>query len=255
FPELNNVPNWKDLNPRLGASYDLFGRGKTVLKGSLGRYVIAEATSISSAVNPANSIVTNATRVWTDSNNNYVADCDLRNPVANGECAGLSNTAFGTQVINTTYAPDLLNGFAVRPYTWQGSLAVQHELRPGVGVSVGYFRTWYGNFLVTANQAVRASDYSPYCISVPVDARLPGGGGNQLCGLYDLNPSQFGKVNNLVTAAANFGSQTEVYNGIDVGLRARFGDGGLISGGVSTGRTVANDCAIATKFPQVTATN
>jgi hypothetical protein len=255
FPELNNVPNWKDLNPRLGASYDLFGHGKTVVKAALGRYVIAEATSISSAVNPANSIVTSATRVWNDSNNNFVPDCNLQNPVANGECGALSNAAFGTQVINTTYDPGVLNGFEVRPYTWQASAAVQHELRPGVGLSLGYFRTSYGNFLVTANQAVTSANYNSYCITVPGDSRLPGAGGNQLCGLYDLNPAQFGRVNNLVTEAANYGGQTEVYNGLDVAITARFHQGGLLSGGLSTGRTVANDCAIATRFPQVAATN
>src|SRR5206468_8280104 len=29
FPEVKNTPNWKNLNPRLGASYDVFGTGKT----------------------------------------------------------------------------------------------------------------------------------------------------------------------------------------------------------------------------------
>jgi len=36
-------PEWTDLNPRLSASYDLFGTGKTAVKVSLGRYVAAEA--------------------------------------------------------------------------------------------------------------------------------------------------------------------------------------------------------------------
>ena len=39
FPEVKNVPNWKDVNPRVGAAYDLFGTGQTAIKGFLGRYV------------------------------------------------------------------------------------------------------------------------------------------------------------------------------------------------------------------------
>ena len=31
--------NWKNITPRLGAAYDLFGDGKTAIKGSLGHYV------------------------------------------------------------------------------------------------------------------------------------------------------------------------------------------------------------------------
>ncbi len=30
----------KDITPRLGASYDLFGTGKTALKASLGKYML-----------------------------------------------------------------------------------------------------------------------------------------------------------------------------------------------------------------------
>ena len=39
FAPVRGVPNWTDLNPRLGGSYDLFGTGRTALKASLGRYV------------------------------------------------------------------------------------------------------------------------------------------------------------------------------------------------------------------------
>jgi len=117
-------------------------------------------------------------------------------------------------------------------------------------VTVGYFRTWYGNFRVTDNRAVTPADFDPYCVTVPTDVRLPGGGGSQLCGAYDISPSKFGQVANVVTQAANFGKQTQVYNGVDVTLNARLGRGRLITGGVSIGRTVTDDCNVIVDSPQ-----
>jgi hypothetical protein len=109
-------------------------------------------------------------------------------------------------------------------------------------VNVSYYRTWFGNFTVTQNQAVNASNFSPYCITVPTDSRLLNGGGNQLCGYYDVNPAQFGLVNSVVAQSSDFGKQTMVFNGIDLGFSARFGHGGLLQGGLAFGATVTDTC-------------
>src|SRR5438445_9612653 len=52
FPKVSNVPDWRDVSPRLGMAWDLFGDGKTAVKASLGRYTISMAGSIARAVAP-----------------------------------------------------------------------------------------------------------------------------------------------------------------------------------------------------------
>lgn len=102
---------------------------------------------------------------------------------------------------------------------------------------------WYGGFLATDNLLLVPADFDPFCITVPADNRLPNSG-QQVCSFYDLRPAKFGQVSNLVTQASHYGDQTEVYNGIDATMSARFGRGGLLQGGVSTGRTTTDNCFV-----------
>lgn len=250
FGAVQNTPNWKDVSPRLGIAWDIFGNGKTAVKGSLGRYVQSQATQIAQNTNPSNAIAGTAFRTWGDANGNYVPDCNLKSPAANGECGALSNQLFGTTVFTSTYDPAIINCSNCRPNVWEGSAGIQQEIRPGFGVNVTYFHTSLGNFQVSNNAAVSASDYSQYCITAPSFAMLPGGGGNQVCGMSDIKPTAFGKVQTVVTSAENFGAISQVYNGVDITATAKWGKGGLVTGGASLGRTVNNDCAL-NAFPQV----
>jgi len=252
FDAVKNVPNWKDISPRFGVAYDLFGNGKTAIKAQLGRYMLVQTTQIASALSPALSIVTATSRGWTDTNNNYLPDCDLKNPLANGECLAMANRDFGTARVGTRFSDEVLGGWGVRPYTWQGSLVLQQELRPGTGLTVGYYRTSFGNPMVLQDLARSPSDYDPFCITAPVNAQLPTSG-SQLCGFYDQKREKFGvPVNGLVVPASNFGDLVRRFDGVDATVSSRFGRGGLLSGGLSWGRTLDDVCAIARTRPDVT---
>jgi hypothetical protein len=252
FAATSCLPCWTDLNPRLSANYDLTGDGKTALKGSIGRYVLGSTVEQADTYNPAN-VAISTNRTWKDANNNFVPDCDLANPLSNGECGPLANNAFLTGTPNTVPDPAIENGFGKRGYDWQLTASLQRQLFAGVAAFIGYYRTWYGNFTVTDNLLVTPADYDPYCITAPVDSRLPGGGGNQICGLYDLNPSKVGQVNNLVTFASKYGKQTEVYSGVDVNITAHLPHNGELSGGANIGNAYFPSNNLTTNFSATSA--
>jgi hypothetical protein len=232
FAAVENVPNWKNVSPRMGASFDLFGDGKTAVKVSLGRYLEGpNLVSFTRAANPAAAIVTSATRTWNDSNSDLVPQP--------GELGPLNPSNFGNSNVTTRYADKVLT---TRGFNWETSASVQHELLPRVSANVGYFRRWYGNFRATDNLNATPADYSPYCVTAPPDSRLPGGGGYQLCGLFDGN--RIFATNNVITLAKDFGDQSEIYNGVDVSINARLPRGVVFSGGTSTGRVATNNCFV-----------
>ena len=238
FAPVNNIPHYRNLSPRVGVAYDLFGTGRTAVKASIGHYPdrVIQASS-----NPAVNLTRTTSRNWNDANTNYRPDCELLNPATNGECGAWSNLNFGKPNAETRYAEDAQSGFNNQFHNWQGAVSVQHELRPGVGLTVGYFRTWYSGFLVTDNQLTSASDYDSFCITVPNDSRLSISG-QQLCGFSDVKPAAFGSVDNLVTQASHYGTATQIFNGVDVTVNARFAQVGQFSGGLSSGRTTTNNC-------------
>ncbi len=53
----------KDVSPRLGVAYDLFGNGRTALKASFGRYVVGVTPTQG---HPVSNLASSVTRSWTD---------------------------------------------------------------------------------------------------------------------------------------------------------------------------------------------
>ena len=179
--------HWKDITPRIGAAYDLFGNGKTAIKVNVGKYLTALTASNSDLdLQPLIRIALAArrgrgtTRLYPAGDprrGNYVPDCDLRQSGANGECGAMDNQNFGKEIFTKSFDPDLIHGWGKRTYNWEMGISVQQELLPRVGLTVGYFRRWFGNFYTANNRLTTTADYTPFSIPIPADPRLPGGGG------------------------------------------------------------------------------
>jgi hypothetical protein len=242
FAEVPRINAWKDLSPRTGVTLDLFGNARTALKWSGGRYVVGSNGNFD--VNPYTTTVSSVNRSWNDTNRNFFPDCNLTNPVANGECGQYSNSTFGKQVVTTRVSDEVSRGFGNRDYLWDVGIEVQHQLAPTVSVTGGWYNNWYRNFSVTDNMMVTAADYDPYCITAPKDARLPGGGGYQVCGMYDVKPTKFGLIDNLVVKDSNFGKQRRHSNYYALNFTARLGRGARLGGGLDVGQTITDNCFV-----------
>jgi len=263
FDETPVVDAYNDLTPRAAVTYDLFGNGKTALKATLGKYLESTITASNYGLgNPTSRIATNVTRTWTDRNNNWTPDCDLRNPQPqdfgpDGDfCGIISNLNFGTATFSNTIDPEILHGWGVRPSDWNWTVSVQHEVLPRTSVEVGFVHREFFGFAVTDNLAVTPADFSQFSITAPQDSRLPNGGGYQVGTLYDLNvPSLVGVTRNFQTYADRYGDAYQKYNGIDVTINGRPRNGLTFQGGFSGGYSTSDNCEVRAKVPEIALLN
>jgi hypothetical protein len=271
FPAQDIVKGYNDITLRGGVAVDLFGNGKTSLKVNVGQYTDpAQWAGVFIEPNPARTrfgggVPPQTTRSWADANQNYIPDCDLLNPLANGECGPTANQNFGRlSTPAATYDPNVLQGWGVRPANWQIGISVQREVIRRLSVEAGYYRRNFDSFLntdpitststltttftATDNRAVTPADYQPYSLQVPVDPRLPRPNGYVISDLYDISPAAFGKTDNFISRATNYGSPRNYWHGVEAQVNARLGSL-TMQGGTSTGRVVNDTCALVIDNP------
>ena len=267
FGEISDAVSFTDINPRVGISYDVAGNGRTALKFGIGRYVETTLSGLVSNINPFTTSVNSTRRTWNDTNLNFVPDCDLANITANGECGANDNQNFGQlRPGATTYDDAITRGFGNRNYVWDLSGELVQELAPGVSLTAGYYRNWSGNYRLNDNTLVSPSDYSTYCVTAPMDSRLPGGGGYEVCGLADINPDKFGQNLTVVKDGGQFiegisgvtcgqqrtssgrapsgGRNCGTSDFVGISIDTRFQNGASLGGGFDTGRTEINTCFV-----------
>lgn len=256
--QAKTVGSWYDIQPRLGAAYDLFGTGKTALKGSISRYGKRESTDWGQLTNP---VIVNRqmNRTFIDSGcigatvvciaGDGIVQGDPLNNAANGELLNANpNLAFGQPIITTFLDDDFSRGWDDKAANWEFTTSVQHEVAPNVSVDFGYFRRAWVNLNVLDNRNLTATDFDRFQVVVPNDPRLGSAAGTRIT-LFDRTPTSNSLPSSFYTSVNNFGGQSQIYNGFDFTMDARVKNV-LVQGGMNTGRVQTDRCNIANNVPE-----
>ena len=213
-----SVPNWSTWSPRAGLAYDVFGNARTALKFSYGRYVQQEVAGYAARYNPLGT-QTDA-RTWTDLNGDDLAQ--------DNEIGPSRNAAFGLASGSVKVDPNL-----ERAYNDVITVGAQHQLSRIVSISGTFYHRKYSNIRWTNNLLVTSADFAP--IGIP-DPR----GNGETITVFNLAPAKNGQVQNVDQTSEN----TLGYNGFDISLSSRFGRGGTLIAGMSSGLTRAKTCQV-----------
>jgi hypothetical protein len=219
---------WKTWSPRIGAAYDVFGNGKTAIRGSFGKFNFPVDTSYLNNFNLA--ALSTDTRVWRDCpypQTTCVKGGTNGDDIAQDSEIGPSqNVNFG-KLTNRTLDPNFK-----REYSLQYSVGVQHALTRGTSVGFTWFRSRNYDTQVTLDRSYSlTSDWTPFNIVNPLN-------GEQITA-YNLNANTVGRPHDYYQTNGDY---HYTYNGFELNATARLPHGAFVTGGWTYDHTVTFGC-------------
>ncbi len=220
------MPTWKSLAPRAGLVYDLFGNQKTALKFSAGKFMQAGTTGFANSYNPL-SLLTQAVS-WTDLNGDLTPQgqlgCTYLQPGCELNLAQLP-AGYGSRNLGVP-AADIKRMFNV-----ETSVALQHEVMPGVSVTGGWYHREYFNLRRRTNVLRTFADYNEFTVYNPIDGAP--------IQYFTVKPE---KLSATSTEDQNAPDRTMKYNGFEYNFNARLPRGISLFGGGMIERMLTNTC-------------
>lgn len=227
FTAIEHVPQFSDVVPRLAAAYDVFGNGKTAIKGNISKYLDQRTLSLTTPYSPL--AATTARLTWRDLNQDDIAQgelgCVYLTPGCEIQLSALPQN-FGTRALNIQ-DPDL-----ERLINVETSLAVQHELMPRLSVGAGWYRRRFQNLLLQDYVDRSRADYTAVNVVSPLDG--------EVITAYNLALSKLNLTQRIDTNASP--DRQQIFNGFELAMNARLRGGVTIFGGTSHQRTLLVTC-------------
>jgi hypothetical protein len=216
---------WNNLVPRLSVAYDLFGTGRTVVKGSVSQFTQRQGAALINQLNPMRQ--NTEERPWADANGDRIPQLPEIGP---GQGA-LDRGA------NVRVADDL-----TRPTQWEITASLEHQLSDNLAVTLSYFRRRYSDLTAVVNVAVTADDYTPLTITNPLDG--------QPLTIYSQTAGSIGRVDNVLL---NSDLLTQRYDGAEVTVTRRLTERFTLFGGLTVGSNKSSSSASLNPNEQINA--
>lgn len=227
FDAVKENPLWYNWGPRISATFDITGSGKTVAKVSYGKYL--DQINTGTPPNPNANI--NQTYVWNDLNGDLVFQAG--NAAWNGN--QYVGGEFGTLQQTSNLAVAVFDRSVRRPYRNELSVGVDHELIPELLLNVSYLRTRERDITgqVDANFDLWDSLFTPITITDPGRDGVAGTGDEQSITVYNQNST------GTVTSPRNINDNRLAtrYDGMDVVMTKRYSRGWTVLAGYTYSRT------------------
>jgi hypothetical protein len=232
--------NFSDISPRISATYDLLGTGKTVLKGGYAQYY-GQGVGLAGALNLIGSVTvtfqnSNSRTCWSDANGDYVVQRDELN-LACIQYPGTFDPETGLREQTENQVDPNLKNDRTQEFTG----GIEHELLPNFAVGVNYIHRNYDRF----RSSIRIGETKDMWVArewtdvdaiaeglePPSEFGLPSGGWIY----YEFNPNLVRPPG--VTLTQNV-AETRIYNGVDLTLTKRFSDRWMLNGALTVQRRI-----------------
>jgi hypothetical protein len=235
FEEVRGNPLWHNLAPRVSATYDLTGRGKTVMKVSWGDYL--DQINTGTPPNPNANI--NQTYAWNDINGDFIFQ--RGNPTWNG--SSYVGGELGALQATSNLAVATFDQSVRRQRRHETSVSLDHELLPNILVNMAYFRTREKDILgqVDQNLALWDSLFTPVTLTDPGRDGVLGTADDAPLTVYNQNTT------GAVTSPINVNDDrlASRYNGFDVTMTRRYSNGWQMLAGYTYSTTKVDMTSLA----------
>jgi hypothetical protein len=236
FPAVHDNPLWHNWGPRVSGTFDVTGRGKTVLKASWGTYL--DQINTGTPPNPNANI--NQVYAWNDLNGDFI----FQRGDASWDGLRYVGGEFGALQQTNNLAVAVFDTSLHRPRRHEITVGLDHELVPNVLVSATYFRTRERDPQGTVDQNIDQWDqlFTPITLTDPGRDGVLGTGDDQPLTVYNQN--QAGTVTSPVTI--NDDRLAQRYDGVDFTVTRRQSNGWQLLAGYTYSTTKVDMTSLST---------